>query len=71
MLKEMLISSRTTIKDQSDGMWESVFWNDDNYRPDKTTKTWSELYSKQDPEVQRKMATAFSDTNKFDLELSG
>jgi len=47
-------------------MWESVFWNDDNYRPDKTTKTWSELYSKKDSEVQRKMSIAFSD-----LKLSG
>ena len=39
MLKEMLISSKVTIKEQSDKMWESVFWNDDNYRPDKTTQT--------------------------------
>ena len=44
-------------------------WNDDNYRPDKTAKTWNELYSKQDSETQKRMVTAFSDTNKLDLEL--
>ena len=71
LLKDMLVSSRTTIKEQSDQMWESVFWNDDNYRPDKTTKTWTDLYNSQSSEVQTKMAEAFKDTNKFDLEASG
>lgn len=50
-------------------MWDSVFWNDDNYRPEKTAKIWNELYRKQDSETQKKMVTAFSDTNKLDLEL--
>jgi hypothetical protein len=36
--KNLLVTSRTTIKEQSDKMWDSVFWNDDNYRPDRTTK---------------------------------
>ena len=70
LLKDMLVSSRTTIKEQSDQMWESVFWNDDNYRPDKTTKTWQEIYNLQNNETQRTMTDAFSDTKKFEREKS-
>lgn len=47
-------------------MWESVFWDDDNYRPDKTTKTWSELHQTQSKEVQKKMEETFSESHKKD-----
>ncbi|XP_057374181.1 uncharacterized protein LOC130695083 [Daphnia carinata] len=67
MLKDMLISARTTIKDQGDEMWESVFWNEDNYRPDKATKTWNEIYNKLDTETQRHLKEEFSDSNSFSL----
>jgi len=50
-------------------MWESVFWNDDNYRPDKTTRTWSELYQSQEKEVQKKMEEAFTNTNKVETSI--
>jgi hypothetical protein len=43
ILKDLLVTSRTIIKDQSDKMWDSVFWNEENYRPDKTTKTLNEI----------------------------
>jgi hypothetical protein len=59
ILKEMLITSRTTIKDQSDKMWDSVFWNEDNYRPDRTTKTLNEILNKLDRENQKKLADLF------------
>ena len=58
-LKEMLISSRTIIKEQSDEMWDSVFWNDDNYRPDKTTNFWNEIYNKMNKQNQSALANAF------------
>jgi hypothetical protein len=32
MLENLLISSRSTIKGQTDAMWDLVYWNDDNYR---------------------------------------
>ena len=70
LLKDMLVSSRTTIKEQSDQMWESVFWNDDNYRPDKTTKTWTELYNSQSSEVQTKMAEAFKVSTAVGFDFS-
>nr|CAH0101326.1 unnamed protein product [Daphnia galeata] len=59
ILKEMLITSRTTIKDQSDKMWDSVFWNEENYRPDKTTKTLNEILNKLDRETQKKLTDMF------------
>ncbi|EFX79641.1 hypothetical protein DAPPUDRAFT_244756 [Daphnia pulex] len=59
ILKDLLVTSRTTIKEQSDKMWDSVFWNEDNYRPDKTTKTLNEIIKKLDTETQRKMAGMF------------
>ena len=59
ILKEMLITSRTTIKDQSDKMWDSVFWNEDNYRPDKATKTLNEIFKKLDKETQKKLTDMF------------
>jgi hypothetical protein len=59
ILKGLLVTSRTTIKEQSDKMWDSVFWNDDNYRPDKTTKTLNEILTKLDKETQKKLADMF------------
>jgi hypothetical protein len=59
ILKDLLITSRTTIKEQNDKMWDSVFWNDDNYRPDKTTKTLNEILNKLDKENQKKLANLF------------
>ena len=59
ILKDLLITSRTTIKEQNDKMWDSVFWNDDNYRPDKTTKTLNEILNKLDTETQKKLANLF------------
>ena len=70
LLQDLLVSSRTTIKDESDKMWDSVFWNDDNYRPDKTTKTFNEIYSKLDTETQSKMKDEFSDENSKEFSAS-
>ena len=64
-LKSMLISSGTIIKDQSDKMWESVFWNEDNYRPDKITKTLNEIYNEMSKEDQMKLISSL----KGDLKI--
>ena len=64
-LKNLLTSSRTTIDKQSDSrIWNSVFWNDDNYRPDRTSKTLNDLYNKQDKETQKKMVVALEQAQK-------
>ncbi|EFX79566.1 hypothetical protein DAPPUDRAFT_244780 [Daphnia pulex] len=64
ILKDLLVTSRTTIKEQSDKMWESVFWNEDNYRPDKTTKTLNEIINKLDIDTQKKLAGMFQKAEK-------
>ena len=46
-------------------MWESVFWDDDNYRPDKTTKTWNEIYNKLDTKNRKKLVSSFQNADKF------
>nr|CAH0111139.1 unnamed protein product [Daphnia galeata] len=64
LLKNLLISSRAVIKEQSDKMWDSVFWNEDNYRPDKTTKTLNEMMKKLNKDSQKKMTESFQNNNK-------
>ena len=66
-LKELLFSSRLTIKEESNRMWGSVFWNDDNYRPDKTTKTLNSIYQKLDNESRTRMTDAFENNAKAGL----
>ena len=53
LLNSLLVTSRTIIKEQNDQMWQSVFWNDDNYRPDKTTQTMNDIYKKLDKEEKK------------------
>jgi hypothetical protein len=68
-LKDLLGMSKMTIKDQSDKMWDSVFWNDDNYRPDKTTKTLNEILNKLDRETQKILADMFQKVEKQSVIL--
>ncbi|XP_046439593.1 uncharacterized protein LOC124190774 [Daphnia pulex] len=58
-LKDLLVMSRTTIKEQSDEMWNSVFWNEDNYRPDRTTRILNEIVNKLSTETRKKLADMF------------
>ncbi len=69
ILKDLLVTSRTIIREQSDKMWDSVFWNDDNYRPDKTTKTLNEIVNKLDRETQKIMADMFQKVVKKSVIL--
>ena len=64
-LQNLIQSSRVNINKQSDSrIWDSVFWNDDNYRPDKASKTMTEVYRKQDKETQKKMVEAIEQAKK-------
>jgi hypothetical protein len=51
-------------------MWESVFWNDDNYRPDKATKTLNEIYTNMKKEDQKKLAESYANTNKVGVSTA-
>ena len=71
LLTDHLIDhSRTVIKDQSDKMWESVFWNEDNYRPDLTSQTFNQVFNKLDTEQKKVLIKTFTDTNIVTHETS-
>jgi hypothetical protein len=65
ILKDLLVTSRTIVKEQNDKMWDSVVWNDDNYRPDKTTKILNEIIDKLDKETQKKLADLFQKAERL------
>ena len=44
MLDQLLIDSREIIKEQSSQLWSSVFYENENYRPDQVTQTVSDIY---------------------------
>jgi len=52
-------------------MWESVFWNEENYRPDKATRSWEEIYSKQDMETQLKIQKEFNSSKNLETNAQG
>ena len=65
ILIDLLISSRTTIKEQRDKMWDSVFWNNENYRPDKASKTMNEFFKKKNNEHQKKLIDLYQKSDKL------
>jgi len=74
MVKKMLASSRTTIQKGDEKARENVHWNNDNYRPDKSTKLINELYQR----LENKKSTqtrdkSFNSVTKRDrvAEVSG
>ena len=69
MLEKLIISARETITHDSGSMWDSVFWEQDNYRPDKISKTVNDLFGKLDTQQQRKLAEALSTSNKQSLSV--
>jgi hypothetical protein len=59
-LNNLLFSSAATIKDQSE--WESVFWNDDIYRPDKTSDTLNNIFEKMNTEGQEELRRLYQNS---------
>ena len=66
----LLDPGRTTIKEIGDKNWESVLWNNDNYRPDKTAKAFNDFYNKQDKETQKKLIEDWTNTNKVSASFA-
>ncbi len=65
-LKDLFISSSTSVKEQNDKRWESVFWNDDNYRPDKISKMLNDVYEDElDEDEQNKLVKLYQNNNKL------
>ena len=46
-------------------MWDSVFWNNENYRPDKASKTMNELFKKKNNDDQKKLINLYQKSDKL------
>ena len=66
----LLLPSKTVIKDAKDKLWDSVLWNDNNYRPDMASKRLNEIYKKLNTENQKKLEKSFRNSNKVGNEGS-
>jgi pullulanase/glycogen debranching enzyme len=64
MLRNLLFSNKTVVKEQSDKMWGTVFWNEENYRPDKAANTLNEVYKKLDVESKKKLSELYKKFQK-------
>ena len=73
IVRNLLIAGQAAITSQSSTMWNSVFWNQDNYRPDVASSTLNSMYKKLDTTNQREMEKSFSnsksETNSFGVNL--
>ena len=71
ILKDLLFeTSKTTIKEQNDKKWDSVFWSEEGYRPDNTTETWNKINKKLDTETQKKLTDMFQQAER-QSEITG
>jgi len=62
ILQNLLIAGQTAISSQSSNMWNSVFWNQDNYRPDVASSTMNSIYNQLNTTNQKAMAQSFTDS---------
>lgn len=70
ILKNLLESSSVAIQEQKEEMWNSVFWEEDNYRPDRVAKTLNEMYNKLDSEQQQHLSESLSDRKNAEASLN-
>jgi len=76
LIKSLLFyPTKIIITKQSDSqVWNSVFWKEVNYRPDRASKIFNQVYKKQDKETQKLMVSAIEmakNQSKREQELVG
>jgi len=70
-LKNLLIESRAKItSDHGEDMWESVFWREENYRPDKTVKVVNEMFRKLNETSGDELSNCLKDDSKVACNAS-
>jgi len=70
ILMNLLESSKISIEKEKDIMWDSVFWNDENYRPDKVARTLNDIYKKLDGSQKSSLSAYFSDKSSMKLDVN-
>ncbi|XP_055351149.1 uncharacterized protein LOC129597565 isoform X2 [Paramacrobiotus metropolitanus] len=68
LINEALGLATRSSKDFEEHMWDSVFWNDDNARPDKVTKRLNDVARKLDAQSRSKLRTEQEKTQKFGVQ---
>ena len=68
LLKNLLITSNEVIMSENDQRWKLVFWNEENYRPDKVTKMLNASRLKNTEETKKTKDNNFEKTNKTDIK---
>ena len=71
VLKNLLFSSTKIIKNESDKMWELVFWNEEIDRPDQTAETLNDIYNNFDRESQNKMSEVYQNQKSNKQQSTG
>lgn len=64
ILDSLMVMSQETITAQSAKMWDSVFWNEENYRPDKASRTLTELHNSLNTEGQKRLSDAIANSKE-------
>jgi len=68
LLKNLLIESRGKItSNHSPDIWESLFWSEENYRPDKIAKLMNEMFRKLNSKFQEELSNCFKEDSKVAL----
>jgi len=70
-LKDNLMEdTKTMIEKQNDTRWGNVFWNEDNYRPDKLTKSFQDKYNDLNTTSKRDFINAFNNLDKLNIDTA-
>ena len=70
ILEEMLLDSKETIKEQSSKQWSSVYYRNENYRPDHVTQAISDIYRRSDKEGQIMISSLFSNSTSSNIDAA-
>lgn len=69
ILEAMMVSGSRRVDSESAAMWDSVFWKDDNYRPDRVASELSEVHNKSDSETQKRLLGIVSNANRRSTDV--
>jgi hypothetical protein len=62
IVQNLLIAGQAAISSQSNSMWNSVFWNQDNYRPDVAASKMNSIYDQLNSTDKKAMSQNFIDS---------
>jgi len=70
-LQSMLGMAQEKINSDSSKTWDSVFWNEENTRPDKVAKTLNETISKLDKDIKDRIKEGFKNSTDNERKKNG